>query len=275
MYRLTMIQKTVLYIILICLSSLVIFPFLWVISTSFKGTGERIFYPIRLIPEHFVLDSYVTAWTKNGFAGFTWNSILVTVMGLFLSVFISVTAAYAFARFAFIGKKLWFGLILLTLIVPFQVIMVSLYQLSVNLNLQNTYLGVVLPFAVNAFYIFFIRQAYMAIPAEIEESARIDGCGEGTLWVRLMLPLIAPAVSTLAIFSFVAQWNEFLWPLIILSDYEMFTLPLGMSYLMSSFGEDWRVVAAGAVIVLIPIMIFYLLMQRYFLSGLMSGAVKG
>jgi putative chitobiose transport system permease protein len=161
------------------------------------------------------------------------------------------------------------------MMIPFQLLMIPVYELAISLGLQNTYLGLVLPHACTAFGIFFMRQAFLSVPAAIEEAAIMDGVSRLRIWWFVMLPLVKPSLATLAVFSFIAVWGDFLWPLIIIDQPSLFTLPLGVNRLASTFSLDWRLVAAGAVFSIIPILLFFTFTQRYFIEGAMKGAVKG
>jgi putative chitobiose transport system permease protein len=183
-------------------------------------------------------------------------------------------AAYPLARVEFKGKNIIFYLILSTMMIPFQVIMIPIFIICMKLNLTNTYTGVILPTSVNAFGIFLMRQAYLSVPKELEESAFIDGCSLFQIWYYILIPLTKPALVTLAVFSFVSSWSDFLWPLIILKDIEKYTLPLGISYLMGAFSSNWRLIAAGSIITIIPIIILFIVLQKFFINTT-EGAVKG
>ncbi|MFY8062516.1 MAG: carbohydrate ABC transporter permease, partial [Usitatibacteraceae bacterium] len=168
-----------------------------------------------------------------------------------------------------------FIVLLSSMMIPFQLLMIPVYELAVSLGLQNTYLGLVLPHACTAFGIFFMRQAFLSVPVAIEEAAIMDGVSRLRIWWFVMLPLIKPSLATLAVFSFIAVWGDFLWPLIIIDQPSLFTLPLGVNRLASTFSLDWRLVAAGAVFSIVPILLFFTFTQRFFIEGAMKGAVKG
>ena len=162
-----------------------------------------------------------------------------------------------------------------TIIIPFQIVMIPLYILAVNLGLRNTYLGIILPNIVSAFGIFLLRQAFQNVPSELEEAARIDGCSELGIWWHIMIPAIRPALITLAIFVFIGSWSDFLWPLIVLDRPEYYTLPLGVANLAGAFSLDWRLVAAGSVISIAPILLVFILLQNYIIDTDISSGVKG
>lgn len=270
------------HIILISLSILALFPFLWLISTSLKGGGENIFaYPPKFIPTDFTFENYTGVWGKVDFIRYFVNSAIVAGFTVILNLIFSSLAAYPLARMEFKGKKIAFFAILATIMIPFQAIMLPVYLIILKLNLTDTngvingYLGLILPFAVSAFGIFLMRQAFLTIPRELEEAAVVDGCNAFQIFYRVLLPMVKPTLAILAIFTFIGSWSEFLWPSIVLTDEKMFTLPVGINNLQGIFSANWRYIAAGSIISIIPIIIFFLSLQRYFVSGQNEGAVKG
>lgn len=275
-------KKAVQYFILIVLTILSIGPFLWLLSTAVKGQGENIFaYPPRFIPEHFTLENFTTVWKKVPMLQFFINSIVVTLLTIFFNLSLSVLAAYPLARMQFKGQGAILFSILATMMIPFQVLMIPLYLICLKLNLMdsaglvNGWLGLVLPFAVSGFGIFFVRQALVTLPQELEESAVLDGCNSWQILWHVLLPLIHPTLATLAVFAFMATWGEFLWPSIILSEPTHFTLPVGLVQLQSAFSSDWKLIAAGTLLSMIPVLVFFFSLQRYFITGTLSGSVKG
>lgn len=270
------------HIILITVSILSIFPFLWLISTSLKGAGENIFaYPPNFFPTDFTFENYVGVWGKVNFLKYFFNSFVVAFFTVILNLIFSSMAAYPLARMEFKGKKTAFFAILATIMIPFQAIMLPIYLIILKLNLIDSagavpgYLGLILPFAVSAFGIFLMRQAFLAIPKEMEEAAIVDGCNSWQIFFKVLLPMVKPTLAILAIFTFIGSWGEFLWPSIVLSDEKMFTLPVGINNLQGIFSSNWRYIAAGSIISIIPIIVFFLSLQRYFISGQNEGAVKG
>ena len=209
------------------------------------------------------------------------NSFIVAAFTVILNLIFSSLAAYPLARMDFKGKNFVFYLILSTIMVPFQAIMLPVYLIILKLNLIDTagfipgYLGLILPFAVNAFGIFLMRQAFMAIPKELEEAAFVDGCSVFKIWLKILLPMVTPTLAVLAIFTFIGSWGEFLWPSIVLTQKNLYTLPVGVNDLQGMFSANWRYIAAGSIISIIPIVIFFVSMQKYFVSGQNEGAVKG
>ena len=274
--------KISIHSVLIFVSFLSIFPFIWLISTSLKGVNENIFaYPPTVIPTDFTWENYIGVWHKVNFIGYFINSMVVAGFTVLLNLILSSLAAYPLARMEFKGKKIVFFSILATIMIPFQSIMLPVYLITIKLNLIDSvnnfmgYLGLILPFAVNAFGIFLMRQAFMKVPRELEEAAIIDGCNIFEMFVKVCLPLVKSSLAVLAIFTFIGSWGEFLWPSIVLTKDCMYTLPVGINNLQGLFSSNWRFIAAGSILATIPIVIFVLAMQKYFISGENEGAVKG
>ena len=271
---------THLTLILVCILSLI--PFLWLLSTALKGRSENIFaYPPIFIPRDFTLDNFKEVLKLVPIVKYVINSFIVASITVILNVILSALAAYPLARMEFKGKKIAFFAILATIMIPFQTIMLPVYIITLKLHLVDNYgqicgyLGMILPFAVNAFGIFLMRQAFMTIPKEMEESAVIDGCNSFQIFFKILLPMIKPTIALLAIFTFIGSWGEFLWPSIVLTNEQLFTLPVGINNLSSAFSSDYRLVAAGSIISIVPIIVFFLALQKYFISGSNDGAVKG
>ncbi|MFM7294295.1 MAG: carbohydrate ABC transporter permease [Burkholderiales bacterium] len=251
-------------------------PFLWLLSTSLKSADENIFaYPPVLIPQSPTLDNFFRVIDSQPFFTYLKNSALVAALAVSLNLLLASLAAYPLARIPFKGRSVLFIVLLSSMMIPFQLLMIPVYELAISLGLQNTYLGLVLPHACTAFGIFFMRQAFLSVPVAIEEAAIMDGVSRLRIWWFVMLPLVKPSLATLAVFSFIAVWGDFLWPLIIIDQPALFTLPLGVNRLASTFSLDWRLVAAGAVFSIVPILLFFTFTQRFFIEGAMKGAVKG
>ena len=269
------------YIVLTILAVICIGPFLWLLSTALKSGSENIFaYPPVLIPQTPTFENFTGVWKQIPFLKYIGNSAIVAIFTVLLNLLLSSLAAYPLARMNFKGRNIIFYAVLATIMIPFQVIMIPVYLMVLRLNLVDSastaagFAGLILPFAVNAFGIFLMRQAFLTIPKELEEAAIIDGCNAFDIWFRVFMPLVKPALATLAIFTFVGAWSEFLWPSIVLTRQEMYTLPVGINHLQGVFSANWRYIAAGAVISVIPIISFFLLLQNYFVEGTTQGAVK-
>ena len=264
------------YLLLSAIALVMLFPMLWLVGTSFKSPTEDIFtFPPQLIPQEPTFNNFLTVWQTYPFANYLLNSAIVAIFTVSLNLLFCSLAAYPLARLNFKGRKLLFTLIVATIVIPFQIVMIPLYILVVNLGLRNTYLGVILPNLASAFGIFLLRQAFAAVPMELEEAARMDGCSELGIWWHIMLPAVRPALVTLAIFVFIAAWSDFLWPLIVLDRPEYYTLPLGVATLAGTFSLDWRLIAAGSVISIAPIILLFMFVQRYIIPTDVGSGVKG
>lgn len=269
------VKKTLTYILLILVAIIMLGPFLWLFSTALKSQGENIFaYPPKLIPEHLTLRNFVDVMNSFPFWRYLFNSTLVSVLTVVLNVLFCSLAAYPLARMKFKGRNIIFALVISTMIIPFQLLMIPIYSLALHLGLQNTYAGIILPHITTAFGVFIMRQGMLTVPFELDESAWMDGANSFQVWRKIIMPSVRPSMITLAIFTFVSSWDDFLWPLIIVDDQNMYTLPLGVNMLTGTFASDWKLIAAGSIISIIPIMIVFVFLQRYFVSGL-KGAVKG
>ena len=227
-------SKCTIHTILIAVSLLSIFPFIWLTSTSLKGVNEDIFaYPPIIIPQDFTLINYLEVWNRVNFLGYFVNSMIVAALTVILNLVLSSLAAYPLARMRFKGKKVFFFSILATIMIPFQAIMLPVYIITLKLHLIDSvnnfmgYLGLVMPFAVSAFGIFLMRQAFLKIPPELEEAAIVDGCNVFQMFLKVVLPMVKPTLAVLAVFTFIGSWGEFLWPSIMLTKDSMYTLPVG------------------------------------------------
>jgi putative chitobiose transport system permease protein len=269
-------KKIVTYLLLTAIAIIMLFPLIWLVSTSLKSPSENVFgFPPQLIPQQPTLENYQTVWQSYPFGRYLFNSTIVAFLTVTINLLFCSLAAYPLARLNFLGKKIIFAVIISTIMIPFQIVMIPLYILIVQLGLKNSYLGIIFPTLASAFGIFLLRQAFQGVPKELEEAARIDGCSELGLWWHVMIPSIRPALVTLAIFVFIGSWSDFLWPLVVLDQPEYYTLPLGVANLAGSFSLDWRLIAAGSVISIIPILILFLLVQRYIIPTDIGSGVKG
>ena len=262
------------YLGLSLLAAVTTFPFLWLLGTSLRSTGTVFAFPPVLVPRPPTLANYVGVWQTMPLARFFANTVYITAMGILLTLIVSALAGYPLARMRFPGRNLIFYAIVGSLMLPQHVGLILNFVTLMRLHLVDTYAAVYLPSAASVFGIFLLRQAYLTIPGEIEDAARIDGAGELRLWGQIMLPLVAPALATLAIIEFSGYWNSFLWPLIVLKSPERYPLAVGLLYLSGQFATNTRYIAAGAVIMTLPIIGVFLLLQRYFLRGITVGAVK-
>lgn len=268
--------KIWMYGILAAIAILMLFPLLWLLSTSLKSPTEDIFqFPPQLLPSQPTFNNFVRVWQTNPFGRYLFNSTLIAVLTVGLNLLFCALAAYPLARLEFQGREIIFTAIVTTIMIPFQIVMIPLYILTVQMGMKNSYLGIIFPAIASAFGIFLLRQAFQGVPKELEEAARIDGCSELGIWWNVMIPAIRPALVTLAIFVFIGSWSDFLWPLIVIDRPEFYTLPLGVAMLAGTFSLDWRLIAAGSVISIAPILILFLFLQRYIVPTETGSGVKG
>lgn len=271
-------QRLVLYGVLIAAALAMVGPFYWALSTSLKLPGDV--FSTNVIPDPATLQNYVNVLTKLPFERYFLNSVIVTGTIVLLNVVFGTAAAYAFAKLHFPGRDALFFILLLTLMVPFQVNLIPLYRMMVELHKAvpflgvDTYFGLIAPSAISVFGIFLMRQFLMSIPDEVLESARLDGASEWRILRSIIFPLAAPGMATLAIFTFVGAWNDFLWPLIVTNSDQMRTLPVGLAQLARKNTVNWGDTMAGTVIAAAPMVIVFLVMQRRFIEGLTAGSVK-
>ncbi|WP_370623336.1 carbohydrate ABC transporter permease [cf. Phormidesmis sp. LEGE 11477] len=269
-------RAILMYVVLGAIALTMLLPLLWLVSTAFKGPTENLFqFPPQFLPASPTFDNFVRVWDANPFGRYFFNSSLIAVVTVALNLLLCSLAAYPLARLNFKGREVLFSLVVSTILIPFQIVMIPLYILTVRLGLTNTYIGAIFPSIASAFGIFLMRQAFQSVPKELEEAARIDGCTELGIWWHIMLPSVRPALATLAIFVFIGSWSDFLWPLLILDRPEYYTLPLGVARLAGSFSLDWRLIAAGSVISVVPIILFFVAAQRYIVPSETGSGVKG
>jgi putative chitobiose transport system permease protein len=262
--------------LLLLLALVVLLPLVWLVSTSLKGPAEDIFTsPPALLPSQPSLAAYGQLFVANPMLTYLRNSALVSALAVLANLLFCSLAAYPLARLRFRGRGLVLALVVATILIPFQVVMIPLYLLMVQLGLRNSLWALILPQAATAFGIFLLRQSFLGVPVELEEAARIDGCSPLGEWWNVMIPAARSDLITLAMFVFIGSWSDFLWPLIILDDPGLYTLPLGLQQLASSFSLDWRLVAAGSVVSILPVLVLFVLLQRYILPSATGDAVKG
>ena len=264
------------FMLLVAIATLTVFPLLWLVSTAFKSPTENIFQSVpQLLPSQPTLDNFIKVWKNSRFDLYLWNSFFVSSITVILNLLFCSLAAFPLARLDFKGRDPIFWAIVGTTMIPFQITMIPLYILAVQLNLKNTYAGLIFPYVISAFGIFLLRQAFQSVPKEMEEASRMDGCSSLGIWWHIMLPAARPALTTLAVFTFVAMWGDFLWPLAIVDKAELYTLPRGIARLASAFSEDWRLIAAGSTISILPVFIVFVFLQRYIIPTEASIGVKG
>ena len=270
------IEAAIWYVVLLSISLVTILPFVWMLLTSLKGPEDQIFsVPPQFIPAHPTLANYGKVLDTLPILSFFRNSIVVAVSVTLLSVLVTALAAYPLAKMRFPGREAIFYLLLGTLIVPVQLTYIPSFILAVNVfHYDDTLLALILPNLASAFNIFLMRQAFKSVPNDLIEAARIDGARELRIWWSVLLPIVRPSLATVAIFTFVTSWNDFLWPSLMLHTRDGMTLPVGLAALQGLFSSDFRSIAAGVTMTIIPILIFFIAFQRQFVRGL-AGAVKG
>lgn len=263
------------YGVLVACAVVMIGPFVWMVLASLKTDADIRAVPPTLIPDPVTGDNYTRVLDAFDFWRFTLNSIGIALASTVLQLFTASTAAYAFARIEFRGRGFLFGLYLATMMIPLQVVVVPLFIEMRNLGLVDTYAGLLLPTIVSSFGVFLMRQAFLALPKELDEAAVIDGASHLQIFWRILLPLVKPALATFAVFAFMSTWNSFLWPLVITqaSDQHV-TLPVGLSRLNGRFSTDWNVVMAGSVMSVVPIVVFYLFTQRWVIRSVAYTGMK-
>lgn len=259
---------------LIALAIFTTFPLLWLMSIAVRRTGSVFGFPPALLPWPMTAAHFATVWQTMPLPRFFLNTLVLCGIGVAANVLLCSLAAYPLARMEFPGRRIVFAALLSTLMLPGHVGLIVNFVTLMRLRLIDTYAGVLLPGAVSVFGIFLLRQAFLTVPQELEDAARIDGASEWTIWRRVMLPVIAPALAALALFEFVAVWNSFLWPLVVLKSPDKYPLAVGLLYLSGLFAHNTRAVAAGAVLMTLPIIVVFLFTQRYFMRGLTVGAVR-
>ncbi|MBD7986714.1 carbohydrate ABC transporter permease [Luteimonas sp. Sa2BVA3] len=250
-------------------------PLAWMVSVSFMPMGEASGFPPPLLPSAVTLDNYRELFARTGIGRAFANSLLVSLGITLGSLAINTAAGYAFAKLRFRGRDRLFQALLAALVVPAQVAMLPLFLLMKQLGLVNTLGGVVVPALAGVFGIFLVRQYARSIPDALLEAARIDGAGELRIFVQVVLPMLKPVLVTLAIFSFMAAWNDFMWPLIVLADQGQYTLPVALAALSREHIMDVEMMMAGAVVTVLPVLMLFLALQRWYMQGLLLGSVKG
>jgi arabinosaccharide transport system permease protein len=273
--RFTGILLVTLFIVLI---AVFLAPFISIIFTSLKNSTEIISkgFNLNIDLKSITFDNYTYLFTgdHNYFRWFA-NSIILTFGQTVLTLFVSAWVGYGFAMYSFKGKNLLFVCVLIVMMIPFEILMLPLYQEIIALNLIDTYWGIMLPYLANPIAVFFFSQYLKGIPKEILDSGRIDGCSEYGIFIRLILPIMKPALAAMAIFIGMTSWNNYLWPMLVLKTGEKFTLPIGLSSLLGVYGNNYKLLIAGSVLSIVPIVILFISAQKFFIEGMTAGSVKG
>jgi multiple sugar transport system permease protein len=264
-----------LHLLLIAGSVLMLVPFAWMLSTSLKQPGDVFIYPPQWIPQPVQWENYRETVTVMPFGRFYLNSIIQAVAVTALQLLTASLAAFAFARLRFRGRDVLFLLYLATMMIPFPVTMIPNFIIMRYLNWIDTFRALILPPAFSAFSTFLLRQYFMSIPLEMDDAARVDGASSFRIWWQIILPLSGPALATLAIFTFLGQWNSFLWPLIVTNSEEMRTLPVGLAAFQGQYSVQWHLLMAGSVIAVLPILVIYIAGQKWFVRGITLTGMGG
>lgn len=262
------------YVILIAATMFTLLPIFWLISSSFKQSGEIFAYPPSIIPKDLTAENYKRLFAEVTFNRYFINSLFVSTFSTLLSLFFCSLGGFAFAKYNFRGRSPLFSVLLGSMMIPFQVLLVPLFEIMYKLGWLNSYAAMIVPFSAGAFGIFLMRQFIVSIPSDLIDAARIDGCSEFGIYYRIIIPVIKPALGALTIFVFIGSWNDFLWPLIVLRSEEKYTLPLGLATLVGVYRQEYGMLMAGTLLSLLPIIILFLAMQREFVQGMTLGAVK-
>ncbi len=264
------------YVLLVIVFAISVGPFLWQLSTSLKSLGEDIYsYPPSLLPHQPTLDNFQRVADVIPVFGFALNSLIAASMSVVANCVGSAMAGYALARLRFRGRKLALLAIVAGLLVPLEAILISQLLLVRSLHLNNTLVGVILPGAVGALNVLLMRNAFLGLPHEVEEAALIDGANAWQRFFRIGLSSVKGTIAVVALFAFMGVWDDFLWPLVVLSDPGNYTLTVGLDYLHGTFAQDERLVAAGTIIAVAPLIVLFVVLQRFFFRGVGEGAVKG
>ncbi|WHY78297.1 carbohydrate ABC transporter permease [Neobacillus sp. WH10] len=266
--------KIVIYIMIIAGAVLSIGPFYWMIVGSTLPSGDIFHIPPKLIPGDYLAKNFQSLKESLGIGKIFWNSLFIALVYTGVSTLISAMAGYAFAKYKFKGKNLFFFIILCSLMIPYQVTLIPLFEMMVSFNWLNTYQAIILPSLASPFAIYLMRQNMQAVPNSIIEASRVDGAGEIRIFFTIILPVVRPALAAVSIFLFMSQWNSLIWPLITMNSKEMFTLPVALSSLIGMARIDYGQLMLGTTLSTIPIMIFFLLLQKHFISGILGGSVK-
>ena len=261
--------------VMLIAGALTLFPLLWMLSVSLMEPGESSAFPLPLVPRAATLHNYRELFSHAGIGQYLLNSLLLSCAATVLSLLFNVSAGYAFAKLQFRGRDRMFKVMLGALVIPSQVAMLPLFLLLKYLGLVNTYGAVLVPAMAGIFGIFLVRQYALTIPDALLEAARMDGASEFRIFRVIVLPLLTPILVTLGIFTFLGTWNDFMWPLIVLTDKDLYTLPVALASLSREHVQDNELMMAGSVLTILPVLLLFLGLQRYYIQGLLVGSVKG
>jgi alpha-1,4-digalacturonate transport system permease protein len=262
------------WLVLVVGALVVAFPLYWMFATAVRPKKEIFSGGFDLVPSTLVWSNFSDAWNKLPWDQFYINSIAIAAIAVPITVFINLLAGYTFAKYKFPGRDILFLLMISTLMIPIQVIMVPEFLIVAKLGWVNTWWGVLVPRAAEAFGLFMVRQFMVSIPDELIEAARLDGAGEFTIFRRVVLPLSWPVIAVLSIFTFMWRWNDFAWPLVVLQEQSSYTVPLGLSLMQGQYFTDWTGLMSMSLLSIIPMMLVFIFFQRYFIQGIASTGLK-
>ena len=269
------ILKFLIYTLLVFLSAVFLMPIVWVIFSTFKPAGELFTWPPTLLGRNPSLDNYTQAFAAGDFGRWFLNTVVVSVLATVLTVIVNIMAGYVFAKYEFKGKKLLFGMVMVTLMIPLEVIMIPIFKVIVSTHMYNNLWGLIIPAVASPTAVFLVKQYYEPIPDALMEAARIDGASEMQILMRIMLPLAKPIISVLCIFSFMWRWNDYLWPKLVINSKTKYTLQLALANFSGEYSVDWSSLLAMSVISMIPVLVVFLTLQKYIIGGMTAGGVKG
>ncbi|HEX3074058.1 MAG TPA: carbohydrate ABC transporter permease, partial [Ignavibacteriales bacterium] len=268
-------KSIILHSFIIITGLITLAPFIWMLSASLMQSGEANVYPPKFIPDNPTLQQYRDLFSRLDITRNLLNSLFLSVAVTFVNLFFNSMAGFAFAKYRFKGRDKLFSLLLSSMIIPSQVTMLPLFLMLKSMGLINTYMAIIIPGLANIFGIFMIRQYALSIPDSLIEAAKIDGATDFQIYRSIIIPLIKPVLITLGLFTFLGTWNDFLWPLIALTDSSMYTLPVALANLMGEHVKDPELMMAGSVVAIMPVLIVFLALQKHYISGIMLGGVKG
>ncbi|WP_052345734.1 carbohydrate ABC transporter permease [Paucisalibacillus sp. EB02] len=267
-------QKILVYLMMITICVITVGPFLYTLFIALKSATQGIYD--GLLPTNPTLSNFIDAFHKTDFLLYLWNTVIVTGIAVVFNLLFSSMAGYALARIEFKGRSIVLTLIIATMTVPFQLYMAPLFQIAGELGLRNTHVGLAILQISTAFGIYFMRQAFLNVPKELEESAYLDGANRFVVWWKVAMPLVKPTVISLAIYTFTFTWGDYLWPLINTTDSSMYTISIGLAQMSQNFdGGNMKLISAASILTTIPSLLVFIWLQKYFISGQTDGAVKG
>ncbi|MET1084846.1 MAG: carbohydrate ABC transporter permease [Burkholderiales bacterium] len=261
--------------LLIGLTTISLFPLLWMLSVSFMPAGSASSLPPPFLPDTPTLANYRELFLRAGMLRFALNSLLLATVVTLCSLALNTMAGYAFAKLRFAGRERLFQTLVGALVIPGQVALMPLFLLLKQMGLVNTYGGVIVPALAGIFGIYLVRQYARTIPDELLEAARVDGAGEFRIFLTIVVPLLRPVLASLAVFTFLGCWNDFMWPLIVLGDDRLYTLPVALASLSREHVQDGELMMAGSVVTVLPVLLLFLAVQKHYIQGLLLGSVKG